>query len=61
MAVFGSEIAAAITPSKSWAGHLLLPGYTVGLIMISGSMFTQLSSQVKELQSKIEKLESEKS
>jgi hypothetical protein len=56
MAFFGSEITNAIAPSKSW-GRLLLPGYSVGLIMISASMVTQLASQVKELQSKVEKLE----
>ena len=61
MAVFGSEIASAIAPSKSWAWRLLLPGYSVGLIMISAAMVTQLASQVKELQSKVEKLEGTKS
>jgi hypothetical protein len=57
MAVFGSEITSAIAPSKSWGWRLLLPGYSVGLIMISAAMVTQLASQVKELQSKVEKLE----
>ncbi len=61
MACFGSEITATILPSKSWLGHLLLPGYSVGLIVISGSMFTRLNSQVRELRSKVEKLESAKS
>ena len=61
MACFGSEIAAAISPSKSWAGHLLLPGYSVGLIMISAAMFTRLSSQLKDLRSKVDRLESNKS
>ncbi len=61
MACFGSEIAASIAPSKSWAGHLLLPGYSVGLIMISGAMFARLGAQVRDLQSKLEKLESTKS
>ena len=57
MACFGSEITNTIEPSKSWAGRLLLPGYSVGLIMISAAMFTRLGSDVKELQSKVEKLE----
>jgi len=61
MACFGSEIAGSIAPSKSWAGHLLLPGYSVGLIMISGAMFTRLGAQVRDLRSKVEKLESTKS
>jgi hypothetical protein len=61
MACFGSEIAASIAPSKSWVGHLLLPGYSVGLIMISASMFTRLDAQLRDLQSKVEKLESTKS
>ena len=60
MAFFGSEITTAITASKSWAWHVILPGYSVGLIMISASMVTQLASQVKELQTKVEKLESNK-
>jgi X-X-X-Leu-X-X-Gly heptad repeat protein len=58
MGFFGSEIASAIGPSKSWAWHVILPGYSVGLIMISAAMVTQLASQVKQLQSKVEKLES---
>jgi hypothetical protein len=61
MAIFGSEITGAIAPSKSWAWRLLLPGYSVGLIMISASMVKQLAYQVKDLQSKVEKLESAKS
>jgi len=61
MAVFGSEITSAIAPSNSWAWRLILPGYSVGLLMISGAMIKQLSSQVKELQSKVEKLENTRS
>ena len=61
MAFFGSEITSAIAPSKSWRWSLLLPGYSVGIITISAAMVTQLASQVKELQSKGEKLEGTKS
>jgi hypothetical protein len=60
MAYFGSGIARAITPSKSGAGNFLLIGYSMGFMMFCGAMFTQLSSQVKELQSKVDKLESTK-
>ena len=60
MAFFGSEITNTIAPSKSWAGHILLPGYSIGLLMISGSMFTRLNSQLRNLQSKVEKLENTK-
>jgi hypothetical protein len=58
MSCFGSEIANVIKPSKSWAGRLLIPGYSLGLIVVSLALFNQLNSQVKELKSKIEKLES---
>ena len=61
MAGFGSEIGNSITLPKSWAGHLLLPGYSVGLLMICGSMFTRLGAQVKDLQSKVEELNKPKS
>jgi hypothetical protein len=61
MACFGSEMAASIALSKSWAGHLLLPGYSVGLIMISGAMCARLGAEFRDLQSKVEKLESTKS
>jgi hypothetical protein len=61
MAAFGSEIANSITLPKSWAGHLLLPGYSVGLLMICGSMFMLLSAQVRHLQSKVEELTRTKS
>jgi len=57
MAGFGSEIANSIALPKSWVGHLLLPGYRVGLLMMCGSMFTQLAKQVKDLQSKVSKVE----
>jgi hypothetical protein len=61
MAVFGSEITHTIAPSKSLMWHIVIPGYSVGLLMISGAMVTQLRSQVKELQSKVEKLENNRS
>jgi hypothetical protein len=62
MAFFGSEITNLIEPSKSWwGGRLLLPGYSLGLMMFSASLFTQLSSRVKDLESKIEKLGSKES
>jgi hypothetical protein len=61
MACFGSEIASSIAPSKSWAGHLFLPGYSVGLLMICGAMFTLLSARVRDLQSKVEELNRTKS
>jgi hypothetical protein len=60
MSCFGSEITNVIEPSKSWAGRLLLPGYSLGFILFSLAHFTQLNSQVKDLKSKIERLESEK-
>ena len=56
MTWFGSKIGASIAPSKSGAGYLLLPGYSVGLIMISGAMFVRLRAEVRDLQSRIEKL-----
>jgi hypothetical protein len=56
MAAFGSEIENSITLPKSWAGHLLLPGYSVGLLMICGSMVLLLGAQVRDLQSKVEEL-----
>jgi hypothetical protein len=61
MSCFGSEITASIAPTKSWAGHLLLPGYSLGLIMISGAMFALLHARVRDLQSRVENLESTKS
>ncbi len=60
MACFGSEIARAIAPSKSWAANFLLIGYSMGLMMFCAAMFTQLSSQLRELKSKVDKLESAK-
>ena len=56
MAGFGSEIQNSITLPKSWAGHLLLPGYSVGLLMICGSMVLLVGAQVRDLQSKVEEL-----
>jgi hypothetical protein len=61
MAGFGSEIANTIALPKSGAGHLLLPGYSVGLLMICGSMFTLLGAQVRDLQSRVEELNKHKS
>jgi len=61
MSCFGSEITNVIEPSKSWAGRLLLPGYSLGLMMFSAALFTRLNSQLRDLKSKIERLESEKS
>ena len=60
MAWFGSKMAASIAPLNSGAGYLLLPGYSVGLIMISGAMFARLGAQVRDLQSKVEKIGSAK-
>ena len=57
MAFFGSEISRLIGRPDSWAGYLLLPGYSLGLIVISASMFLRLTSQVKDLECKIQKLE----
>ncbi|HSU56901.1 MAG TPA: hypothetical protein VLT36_22770 [Candidatus Dormibacteraeota bacterium] len=61
MAFFGSEITTTIAPLKSRLGHFLLPGYSVGLIMISAAMYTRLSSQMRDLRSKDEKIESTQS
>ena len=60
MAGFGSKIATSLALSKSWAGSLLLPGYSVGLLLISRGMVAQLAAQVRDLRSKVEKLESTK-
>jgi len=35
----------------------MLPGYSLGLIVISGSMCLRLSSKMRDLESKIQKLE----
>ncbi len=57
VAFFGSQINRSIGPSDSWTSHLLLPGYSLGLIVISASMFLPLTSRVKDLESKVRKLE----
>jgi len=61
MAFFGSEIGRSLAPSSSWAGQFLLPGYSLGLIAVSASMFWRLSSEVSDLQTKIQKLENKNS
>jgi len=35
----------------------MLPGYSLGLIVISGSMFLRLTSKMRDLESKVQKLE----
>ena len=57
MSFFGSEISTSIGRSDSWTSHLMLPGYSLGLIVISGSMYLRMTSQMRDLESKIEKLE----
>ena len=54
---FGSEISRSIGRSDSWTNNLMLPGYSLGLIVISGSMCLRLSSKMRDLESKIQKLE----
>lgn len=60
MAFFGSKMAALVAPTKFTAGNLLLSGYSVGLILVSWSMVVRLGAQVRDLQSKFEKLGSAK-
>jgi len=60
-AAFGSAINNSIARPDSWVSHLLLPGYTVGLIVICSSMIQSLSGRVKDLESKIQKLEHSRS
>ena len=57
MTFFGSEMSRSIGRSDSWLRHFLLPGYSLGLIVISASMVLRLASQVSDLESKIQKLE----
>ncbi len=57
MALFGAKVAAPVAPPKSTAGNLLSGDYRVGLILITGSMFARLGAQVRDLQSKVGKLE----
>ena len=57
MAFFGSGIARSIGQGDSWISHLRLAGYSLGLIVISASMFRRLTSQVSDLESKVENLE----
>ena len=57
VAFFGSGIDSAIGGADSWVRHLLLPGYSLGLIVISASMFLRLTSQVRDLESKVKNLE----
>jgi hypothetical protein len=61
IAFFGSQISRSIGQSDSLAGHFLLPGYSLGLIMISASMFLRLTSQVRDLESKVRQLENKDS
>jgi len=55
MAFFGAQISRSIAQPESWAGQLVLPGYSLGLIVISASMFLPLTRQVRDLESKLEK------
>ena len=58
MSFFGSEISRSIGRSPdSWTAHVMLPGYSLGLIVISASMCLRLSSQIRDLESKVRKLE----
>ena len=57
MAFFGAQISRSIAQPESWAGQLVLPGYSLGLIVISASMFLRLTRQVNDLESKVQKLE----
>ena len=57
MALFGSEMSRSTLQTGSWISHLLLPGYSLGLILISASMFLRLTAQVRELESKVRELE----
>ena len=61
MAFFGSEIGRSLAPNSSWVGQFMLPGYSLGLIVVSASMFWRLSSEVRDLQAKIQKLENKNS
>jgi len=54
MSFFGSHIARSLAPNSS---GFLFPGYSLGLIAVSASMFWRLTSQVRDLQTKIKKLE----
>jgi len=56
-AFFGSQISRWIGSSDSWTSHFLLPDYILGLIVISVSMFLPLTSRVRDLESKVRKLE----
>jgi len=57
MAFFGTELSRSITGPEPWAGRLVLPGYSLGLVVISASMFLRLTRQVRNLESKVQKLE----
>ncbi len=57
VAFFGSQISRSIGPSDSWTSHFLLPGYSLGLIVISASIVLPLTSRVRDLESKVQKLE----
>jgi hypothetical protein len=61
MGFFGSQLSRSIGPADSWTSHLLLPGYSIGLIVISISMFLRLSSELRNLESKVRDLENKAS
>lgn len=59
MAFYGSQIRWSLTGTHSGPGCFVLPGYSIGLLMICGSMVAGLAYQVREMKARIEKLENE--
>jgi hypothetical protein len=58
MAFCGSGIARYLNPNESHAASfLLLPGYSLGLIIIAGAMVGRLDVRVKDLESRLQKFE----
>jgi hypothetical protein len=57
MAFFGTRISASIGGPNSMSSQLMIAGYTIGLLLIGNSNFMRLKSYIKDLESKIEKLE----
>ncbi len=61
IAFFGAGISRSLKPANSWAGDLLLPGFSLGLILISGSMFLELTCRLGDVEARIQKLENKSS
>ena len=57
MVFFGVGIARSLKQVNSSTGDFLLPGYSIGLILISGSMFLGSTSRMRDIESKLQKLE----